>query len=54
VGLLFVLAGAGFLLAAIYIKSAALWGQAIAALLTGLVSFLFGGIFLWLTTRMNR
>ena len=53
-GLLFVLAGSGFLLAAVYIKSATLWGPAIAALVTGVVSFLFGGIFLWLTTRMNR
>ncbi len=48
------LASAGFLLAAVYIRSAASWGDAVAALITSGVSLLFTGLFLWLTLRVNR
>ena len=51
---LMLLASAGFLLAAVYIQSAALWGDAVAALVASGVSLLFTGLFLWLTLRMNR
>ena len=54
VAVLFLLTGTGLLLAALYVKSAALWGQAAGLLATGAASFLCGGLFLWLTMRINR
>jgi hypothetical protein len=54
VAVLFLFIGTGLLLAALYMKFAALWGQATGLLATGTASFLCGGLFLWLTMRINR
>jgi len=48
------LAAVGFLLAAVYLKSAALWGSAAGALATALFASLLAGVFLWLTIRTSR
>jgi hypothetical protein len=51
---LFLITGTGLLLAAIYIKTSALWGTATGAVATSVAAFFFAGVFLWLMIRTSR
>ncbi len=51
---LLLLAGFGFLLAAVYLRAAAHWGSATGALVTSGITFVLAGILLWLTFRAIR
>ncbi len=48
------LAGLGFLLAAVYLEAAGHWGRPAGALTAALSAFLLAGGFLWLALRTGR